>query len=110
MILRCFLLASKYNGQQPCSKNTARYLGPKKMVGRYSFSPIKVSSLIREKTWSIRRGLSCYRSYIQTELVGECSGIVTGIFWKREHGNQVLEEGKRKHGRQGGGEQTRAKL
>lgn len=80
------------------------------MVGRYSFSPIKVSSLIREKTWSIRRGLSCYRSYIQTELVGECSGIVTGIFWKREHGNQVLEEGKRKHGRQGGGEQTRAKL
>lgn len=64
------------------------------MVGRYSFSPIKVSSLIREKAWSTGRGRSCYRSYIQTELVGECSGIVKGIFWKREHVNQVLEKGK----------------
>lgn len=35
---------------------------------------------------------------------------VKGIVWKRERVNQVLEKEKRKHGRQGGGEKTRAKL
>lgn len=36
--------------------------------------------------------------------------VVKGIFWKRENVNQVLEKEKGKHGRQGGGGQTRAKL